>query len=96
MTFYASGRMFRTDWFRSQVQVREGRLISLEPSTMPTRRVRQIERKALNADANLCRMSPPERDPEKAATKKRKIKHSLRMHDPESHRPAYFDFPPRN
>src|SRR5436305_7380312 len=45
MTFYASGRMFRTDWFRAQIQVREGRIVSLEPSNMPTRRVRQIERK---------------------------------------------------
>jgi len=45
MTFYAAGRMFRTDWFRSQIQVREGRIISLEPSTMPTRRVRVVERK---------------------------------------------------
>jgi len=45
MTFYASGRMFRTDWFRSQVCVRDGRIISLEPSTMPTRRVRVVERK---------------------------------------------------
>ena len=45
MTFYASGRMFRTDWFRAQIQVREGRIVSLEPSTMPARRVRQLERK---------------------------------------------------
>ena len=45
MTFYAAGRMFRTDWFRSQVHVRDGRIISLEPSTMPTRRVRVVERK---------------------------------------------------
>ncbi|HEX3820199.1 MAG TPA: hypothetical protein VHW45_07695 [Candidatus Sulfotelmatobacter sp.] len=45
MTFYAAGRMFRTDWFRSQIQVREGRIVSLEPSNMPSRRVRQIERK---------------------------------------------------
>ena len=45
MTFYASGRMFRTDWFRSQIQVRDGRIISLEPSNMPARRVRVIERK---------------------------------------------------
>lgn len=45
MTFYAAGRMYRTDWFRSQIQVRDGRIISLEPSTMPTRRVRQVERK---------------------------------------------------
>ena len=45
MTFYAAGRMFRTDWFRSQIQVRDGRIISLDPSTMPTRRVRVLERK---------------------------------------------------
>ncbi len=45
MTFYAAGRMFRTDWFRSQIQVRDGRIVSLEPSTMPTRRVRVVERK---------------------------------------------------
>ncbi len=45
MTFYCSGRMFRTDWFRSQIQVRDGRILSLEPSNMPARRVRAIERK---------------------------------------------------
>jgi hypothetical protein len=45
MTFYAAGRMFRTDWFRSQIHVRDGRIVSLEPSTMPTRRVRVLERK---------------------------------------------------
>jgi hypothetical protein len=45
VTFYAAGRMYRTDWFRAQIVVREGRLVSLEPSTMPSRRVRQIERK---------------------------------------------------
>jgi len=45
MTFYAAGRMFRTDWFRSQISVRDGRIVSLEPSTMPTRRVRVVERK---------------------------------------------------
>jgi hypothetical protein len=45
VTFYAAGRMYRTDWFRAQIVVREGRIVSLEPSTMPSRRVRQIERK---------------------------------------------------
>src|SRR5580692_260400 len=45
MTFYAAGRMFRTDWFRSQIVVREGRIVSLEPSNMPARRVRVVERK---------------------------------------------------
>ena len=28
MTFYSSGRMFRTDWFRSHIQVRDGRVLS--------------------------------------------------------------------
>jgi hypothetical protein len=45
MTFYAAGRMFRTDWFRAHIEVRDGRILSLEPSTMPARRVRVIERK---------------------------------------------------
>ncbi|HYM76565.1 MAG TPA: hypothetical protein VE377_11360 [Candidatus Dormibacteraeota bacterium] len=45
MTFYAAGRMYRTDWFRSQVVIRDGHIVSLEPSNMPTRRVRQVERK---------------------------------------------------
>ena len=45
ITFYAAGRMFRTDWFRSTIQVRDGRIVSLEPSNMPARRVRVVERK---------------------------------------------------
>jgi len=45
MTFYAAGRMFRTDWFRSNIKVSGGRIVSLEPSNMPSRRVRVIERK---------------------------------------------------
>jgi hypothetical protein len=45
MTFYSSGRMFRTDWFRSHIQVRDGRILALEPSNMPARRVRVVERK---------------------------------------------------
>jgi hypothetical protein len=67
MTFYASGRMFRTDWFRSQVQVREGRLISLEPSTMPTRRVRQVERKGPERRREFVQDVAAGADPEKAA-----------------------------
>jgi hypothetical protein len=37
--------MFRTDWFRSHIQVRDGRILALEPSNIPARRVRVIERK---------------------------------------------------
>jgi hypothetical protein len=43
ITFYAAGRMYRTDWFRSQIQVREGRIVSLEPSIMPSRRVQVLD-----------------------------------------------------
>ena len=45
VTFYAAGRMYRTDWFRSQIQVRDSRIISLEPSNIPARRVRVLDRK---------------------------------------------------
>ena len=45
VTFYASGRMYRTDWFRSQIQVRNNQVLHLEPSNMPARRVRVVERK---------------------------------------------------
>src|SRR5579863_8675014 len=45
MTFYASGRLYRTDWFRSQIQVRDGRIVTLEPSNIPARRVRVLEHK---------------------------------------------------
>jgi hypothetical protein len=70
MTFYASGRMYRTDWFRSQILVREGQIVSLVPSNIPTRRVRQVERKGhqerrrefvqdVTADAAQSRNGPP-------------------------------------
>src|SRR5580658_5463359 len=45
MTFYCAGRMFRTDWFRSHIEVRDGRILALEPSNIPARRVRLIEHK---------------------------------------------------
>lgn len=40
MTFFASGRMFRTDWFRFRVEVDCGRIRRLDPSNIPARRVR--------------------------------------------------------
>lgn len=45
MTFYASGRMYRTDWFRFHIQVRDGRITRLDPSNIPARRVRVIDHK---------------------------------------------------
>jgi len=41
-TFFASGRMFRTDWFRFHVLVENGRLLRLEPTNIPARRVRVL------------------------------------------------------
>ena len=69
MTFYAAGRMYRTDWFRSQIVVREGRIVSLEPSNMPTRRVRQIERKGPERRREFVQDVAANADPEKSNAK---------------------------
>jgi hypothetical protein len=42
MTFFASGRMFRTDWFRFRIEVQRGRILRLDPSNIPARRVRVL------------------------------------------------------
>jgi cell division protein FtsL len=42
MTFFASGRMFRTDWFRFYIQVERGRIIRIDASNIPARRVRVV------------------------------------------------------
>jgi hypothetical protein len=43
VTFYASGRMFRTDWFRFHVQVRRGEILRLDPVNIAAQRVRKID-----------------------------------------------------
>ena len=43
VTFYSSGRMFRTDWFRFYIEVSEGRIVRLNPTNVPARRVRVLE-----------------------------------------------------
>ena len=53
MTFYASGRMYRTDWFRFHLQVREGRIARLDPSNIPARRVRVIDHKGPERRSDL-------------------------------------------
>jgi hypothetical protein len=42
VTFYASGRLFRTDWFRFQTMVRDGKIIQLEPVNISARRVQVL------------------------------------------------------
>jgi hypothetical protein len=43
MTFYVSGRLFRTDWFRFQVQVSRGEILRLEPVNIAARKVRMVD-----------------------------------------------------
>jgi hypothetical protein len=43
VTFYASGRMFRTDWFRFRAEVEDGRILKLHPVSIAARRVRVLE-----------------------------------------------------
>lgn len=43
ITFYASGRLFRTDWFRFQVHVRSGEIVRLDPVNIATRRARTLD-----------------------------------------------------
>jgi len=44
VTFYASGRLFRTDWFRFQIAVKKGHIARLDPISMAVRRVHVLER----------------------------------------------------
>lgn len=43
VTFYASGRLFRTDWFRFQIQVSHGEILRLDPVNIAARRVRVLD-----------------------------------------------------
>ncbi len=43
ITFYAGGRLFRTDWFRFQAEVRRGKLLRLDAINIAARRVRVLE-----------------------------------------------------
>jgi len=43
VTFYASGRLYRTDWFRFQVQVSRGEILRLDPVNIAARRVRVLD-----------------------------------------------------
>jgi hypothetical protein len=43
VTFFASGRLFRTDWFRFYIEVRNGSLLRLDAANIAARRVRVLE-----------------------------------------------------
>ena len=42
-SFYSSGRLYRTDWFRFNVEVHRGQIEKVQPTTIPARRVRVLE-----------------------------------------------------
>jgi hypothetical protein len=48
ITFYVSGRMFRTDWFRFRVEVNDGRILKIHPVSIAARRVRVLETRNSN------------------------------------------------
>lgn len=50
VTFFASGRLFRTDWFRFQIEVRNGEILRLDPVNIAALRVRVLEPKKGEAD----------------------------------------------
>jgi hypothetical protein len=43
VTFYASGRLYRTDWFRFQVEVSHGEILRLEPVNIAARRAQTLD-----------------------------------------------------
>jgi hypothetical protein len=42
VSFYSAGRLYRSDWFRFDVEIQRGRFEKVEPVTLPARRVRVL------------------------------------------------------
>jgi hypothetical protein len=42
VSFYATGRLYRSDWFRFDVEIQRGRFEKVEPVTLPARRIRVL------------------------------------------------------
>jgi cell division protein FtsL len=55
VTFYAAGRMYRTDWFRFQVRVQDSQLLRLDPVNISARRARALEPRNGNGHSDLVR-----------------------------------------
>ena len=48
VTFYVSGRLFRTDWFRFYIEVSDSRILKIHPESITARRVRVLETRNRN------------------------------------------------
>jgi len=42
ISFYSAGRLYRTDWFRFDLEIERGRFEKIEPVTLPARRLRVL------------------------------------------------------
>ena len=42
VSFYSAGRLYRSDWFRFDVEIERGRFEKVDPVTLPARRVRVL------------------------------------------------------
>jgi len=42
VTFYASGRLYRTDWFRFEAEIRRGEILRLNPVNIAARRAQSL------------------------------------------------------
>jgi hypothetical protein len=42
VSFYAAGRLYKSDWFRFDIEVERGRFEKVDPVTLPARRVRVL------------------------------------------------------
>jgi hypothetical protein len=42
VSFYSAGRLYKSDWFRFDVEVQRGRFEKIYPVTLPARRVRVL------------------------------------------------------
>jgi hypothetical protein len=52
ITFYASGKLFRTDWFRFQVEIKRGEILNLEPVNIAASRARSIGMESGDSEEN--------------------------------------------
>ena len=50
VTFYASGRLYRTDWFRFQCEISRGEVLRLEPVNIAARRAQALDDVDLKQD----------------------------------------------
>jgi len=67
VSFYAAGRLFRSDWFRFTVEVRDKSFLRVDTVTLPARRVRVLEARRIRERRRLAQDVAKELELSKAA-----------------------------